>query len=155
EKIEALADLDSAADSLRTAVGSLLGLDLVGQLQTDLAAVQRRVLRGSQAASSKELEKREAALATASDLADQAKQRLEQLERELGEAREENVQIRSASRAAGGELVAQRDDLEAEAKQARAAEAEVWDGLRELAADPLGPIALVPKLLEGLVGTAR
>ncbi len=46
EKIEALADLKEASESLRTAIGSLLGLDLVDQLRTDLVAVQRRANDG-------------------------------------------------------------------------------------------------------------
>ena len=65
EKIESLADLESAASSLRTAVGSLLGLDLVDQLRTDLVAVQRRVLRDSPTLSSEQLEKRQSEFAAA------------------------------------------------------------------------------------------
>lgn len=41
EKIETLAELDNARDMLRTAIGALLGLDLVDQLTTDLAVVER------------------------------------------------------------------------------------------------------------------
>lgn len=150
EKIEALADLDSAADSLRTAVGSLLGLDLVDQLQTDLVAVQRRALRSSPGASSAELEKRHSELAAASELAKTTRQQLEELERALSEAEAEHERLRNASRVAGGELVSQRADLEAEAEDARGAEGEVWEQLRELAADPLAPLALVPDLLGDL-----
>jgi DNA sulfur modification protein DndD len=155
EKIEALADLESAADSLRTAVGSLLGLDLVEQLQTDLVAVQRRVLRTGEVASSAELERRQAQLAAVDEMATAARQRVEELEQSLATAQEEHEQIRNASRAAGGDLVAQRADFEDEAEQARAAEAEVWERLRELAGDPLGPLALVSELLDGLTGTAE
>lgn len=42
EKIEAFADTESAAALLGTAVHSLLGLDVVDQLQTDLIALERR-----------------------------------------------------------------------------------------------------------------
>jgi DNA sulfur modification protein DndD len=42
EKIEGLADLERSADVLSSAIRSLLGLDLVDQLQTDLKVVERR-----------------------------------------------------------------------------------------------------------------
>jgi DNA sulfur modification protein DndD len=155
EKIEALADLESAADSLRTAVGSLLGLDLVEQLQTDLVAVQRRALRAGDAASSAELEKRQAQLSATDEIVATARQRVGELERELAEAQEAHEQVRNASRAAGGDLVAQRSELEAGAEQAGSAEAAIWEQLRELAGDPLGPLTLVPELLAGLSSTAE
>ncbi|TDV36691.1 DNA sulfur modification protein DndD [Actinophytocola oryzae] len=41
EKIETLAELDNARDMLRTAIGSLLGLDLVDRLSADLAVIER------------------------------------------------------------------------------------------------------------------
>jgi DNA sulfur modification protein DndD len=40
EKIETLAELDNAREMLRTAIGALLGLDLVDRLATDLAVVE-------------------------------------------------------------------------------------------------------------------
>lgn len=154
EKIEALADLESAADSLRTAVGSLLGLDLVSQLQTDLVAVQRRALRSGDAVSSAKLEKRQAELAAAERLASTAKQRLDALERELEAAKKEHERVQSASRLAGGDLVAERGVLTDAGEEARATEAEAWERLRELAADPVGPLGLVPGLLGSLAETA-
>jgi DNA sulfur modification protein DndD len=41
ERIEALADVDAATDFLRTAIGGLLGLDLVTLLQADLKVLRR------------------------------------------------------------------------------------------------------------------
>lgn len=154
EKIEALADLESAASSLRTAMGSLLGLDLVEQLRTDLVAVQRRVLRGSDAASSAELEQRQSEFAMADDLATATRRRVEELERALDEAHADHDQLRGALRAAGGDLVPQRAALEADAEQALAAEVAVWHALRDLAGDPLGPLALISDLLDSLATTA-
>lgn len=155
EKIEALADLESAADSLRIAVGSLLGLDLVEQLQTDLVAVQRRVLRAADTASSAELEKRQAEFAAADELAATTRQQVAELEEALAKAEEEHERLRNASRAAGGDLVTQRTDLEAEVERAQTSEAEVWEQLRELAGDPLAPLTLLPDLLAGLAATAE
>lgn len=155
EKIEALADLESAASSLRTAVGSLLGLDLVEQLRTDLVAVQRRVLRDSTTASSAELEDRQSELAAAEELAGQARRRVDELERALAQAHGDHARLRDALRAAGGDLVPQREALEADAEQASVAEAAIWDQLRELAGDPVGPLTLVPELLQSVAATAR
>jgi DNA sulfur modification protein DndD len=153
ERIEALADLGSAADSLRTAVGSLLGLDLVSQLQTDLVAVQRRVLRAGSAASSEALEAKQAELKAAEELLAEAAAEAESTERELEAAEEEHRQAVSDSRAAGGDLVAERVELEARAAASSAEEGETWQRLRELAADPFAPLGLVPSLLEGLAET--
>lgn len=155
EKIEALADLDAAASSLRTAVGSLLGLDLVDQLSTDLVAVQRRVLRADEQAASAELEQRQAALTAAEELAAVARQELAELEEQHARALRDHDAVLAALRAAGGDLVVQREELEAEAESTREHEADVWAEVRELAADPLAPLSLVAPLVERLAGTAR
>ncbi|MFE9788918.1 DNA sulfur modification protein DndD [Nocardia salmonicida] len=41
EKIETLAELDNAREMLKTAIGALLGLDLVDRLATDLSVIER------------------------------------------------------------------------------------------------------------------
>ncbi|TLG01815.1 DNA sulfur modification protein DndD [Nocardia cyriacigeorgica] len=41
EKIETLAELDNAREMLKTAIGALLGLDLVDRLSTDLSVIER------------------------------------------------------------------------------------------------------------------
>ncbi|MGN6275623.1 MAG: DNA sulfur modification protein DndD [Solirubrobacterales bacterium] len=155
EKIEALADLGSAADSLRTAVGSLLGLDLVSQLQTDLVAVQRRVLRAGGSVSSEGLEKKQAELAAAEEILAEARREAEAAESALESAEEAHRQAESAARAAGGDLVAERGALEAKAGEASEEESSIWQRLRELAADPFAPLCLVPSLLEGMLDAAE
>jgi len=155
ERIEALADLGSAADSLRTAVGSLLGLDLVSQLQTDLVAVQRRVLRENKTASSDVLDKRQAELDAAETYLAEAKAEALTAERDFEQAEEELQQAVTASRAAGGDLVAERSGLEAQAEESSDEEGLAWQQLRDLAADPFAPLGLVPSLLEDLSETAE
>jgi len=155
ERIEAVADLDSAADSLRTAVGSLLGLDLVSQLQADLVAVQRRTLRVADSPSSAALEERQAELTAASELLSQAQRGLEGLRAELEEAEAEHEKLRSASRAAGGELVGERASLEEKAGESGEREEAARARLRELAADPVAPLALIPDLLDETFKTAE
>jgi DNA sulfur modification protein DndD len=155
EKIEALADLESAAGSLKTAVGSLLGLDLVEQLRTDLVAVQRRVLRGSETIASEILEERQSELSAAERLAVEAKEELAQLEGELELARVEAEKLQSAARSAGGDLVAQREELEARGTEARNIEATFWEELRGGAPAPAGPRPPVPGLLAGIAETSE
>lgn len=155
ERIEALADLDSAAESLRTAVGSLLGLDLVSQLQTDLGAVQRRVLRAGNTVSTEKLEQRQAELDAAETILADARGETQALESELEAAEGEHRQAEAAARAVGGDLVAERGELEAKAEEAAEGEGVAWQRLRDLASDPFAPLGLVPSLLEGLAETAE
>jgi DNA sulfur modification protein DndD len=155
EKIEALADLESAATSLRTAVGSLLGLDLVEQLRTDLVAVQRRALRTSDAAASAALDAHQVELVGAEELAATIRRGVEELDRSLAEAQEDHRQLRQALGAAGGDLVPERVSLEAELEAARAAEGARWEELRGLASEAVGPLTLVANLLDALGATVR
>lgn len=155
EKIEALADLDAAASSLRTAVGSLLGLDLVDQLQTDLVAVQRRALRAADSASSTKIASHDRELSGAEELLRTITARVAELESELVGAQEDHQHLHDALSAAGGELVPERASLESQAQEAQATETLAWEQLRKLAIDPAGPLALVPDLLEQLTLTAR
>lgn len=155
EKIEALADLDAAAKSLRTAIGSLLGLDLVDQLRTDLVAVQRRASRDIGSPASARLEERQTKLAAARELCDEIRDRVERLQQEHAVTKEEHARARDALHVVGGDLVERRDELEREADAARDAEEAVWCEAREAAADPLGPLTLVPDLLRAVTDTAR
>lgn len=155
EKIEALADLDAAAKSLRTAIGSLLGLDLVDRLRTDLVAVQRRASRDIGPVASGRLEERQAKLAAARDLCDEIRDRVERLQQEHVVTVDEHARARDALHVVGGDLVEQRDALEREADAARNAEEAVWGEVREAAADPLGPLTLVPDLLRAVTQTAE
>lgn len=155
EQIEALADLESAAASLRTAVGSLLGLDLVDQLRTDLVAVQRRALRTSDTTSSAALDACQSELTGAEELANTIRRRVAELGQAAEGAREDDAHLRGALAAAGGDLVPDRESLEASADEARTKELEAWDELRALAAQPVGPLTLVTQLLDELAETSR
>jgi len=155
EKIEALADLGAAAQSLKTAVGSLLGLDLVSQLQTDLVAVQRRVLRAGSPTSSEALDKRQAELSAAEEILAEARREDEVAGQALEAAEGSHGRLDSEFRAAGGELVAKRSELEAKAEEASGEEQLRWQRLRELAADPFAPLGLMPSLLRELGTTAE
>lgn len=155
EQIEALADLEEASATLRTAIGSLLGLDLVEQLRTDLVAVQRRVLRDSDQQSSEQLEARQAELQAAQELQQQARATVTELERELGQAEDAQRRMRDALRATGGDLLEQRDELDDSAAKAQLREGNLRDELRDLAADPAVPLQLIPGLMRRLRDSAE
>lgn len=151
EKIEALADLEEAAATLRTALGSLLGLDLVEQLSVDLTAVKRRVVREAKGGpSTEELERREARLEAQRQVETSARSRLADLTNRCAEAVTDHGKLLHALRAAGGDLIADRERLDAERAGASAAESLLWDQLRALTARPDTPLLLVGRLLNDM-----
>lgn len=154
EKIEALADLDAAASSLRTALGALLGLDVIDQVRTDLVVLQRRVLREEKAITPAALEACETALAAAQGLGDDARRRVEDLEQQVADVTIVDGQLLEALRAKGGHLVGDREALEADVAALHASEADAWETLREVARDPAAPLLLVAPLLAALADSA-
>lgn len=155
ERIEALADLDAATDTLRTAVGALLGLELVDQLNTDLTALERR--HAGEVASTEtrtELERTKGALDAAEQSAAQARQGLAgwtaKLERADADARHAEERFRSE----GGETYEARSKREAAMEAARSRLDFVLSRLRDLAAGAY-PLALVHQTLAGLAMQAR
>jgi len=150
EKIEALADLERSSEVLSTAIQSLLGLDIVDQLITDLKVVERRNRERQ-----KPEAEREAVVTARADVA--------RLESRCAEARalvgaqtnqvqRQTKRLRDAEgafRHAGGEAFMRRQELEESRERLRALQAKHQDGLRELAAS-VTPLLLVPDLLEDL-----
>jgi DNA sulfur modification protein DndD len=150
EKIEALADLERSSEVLSTAIQSLLGLDIVDQLITDLKVVERRN-REQQ----KPEAEREAVAAARADVA--------RLESRCAEARalvgaqtnqvqRQTNRLRDAEgafRRAGGDAFTRRQELEESRERLRALRVKHEDGLREVAAGA-APLLLVPDLLEDL-----
>ena len=151
ENIEALADLNNAADVLRVGIHSLLGLDLVDRLHDDLdalAARKEKLLQvddstgaGLAAADAevRELSSRRTELlqnlAGFQSLLEQCNYRLEQVKEKL--------------RSEGGELFQQKDILEGN-HQTLLGELGVVDAaLGELAAGA-APFLLVAELLDGV-----
>lgn len=156
EKIEGLADFENSSELLKTAIHSVLGLDVVDRLSTDLVALERR---------------KRIQLKTAEEqrAIGQLQKELEQIDREL----EEILQDRAAAQndldlktkrlheaqaqfeREGGASYGKRAEVEAERqvaiRQLRASEDELR-GLAEGAA----PLALVPDLIRRLtVQTSR
>lgn len=147
EQIKELAEGDHTAAILGTAIHSLLGLDLVDRLETDLKVFERR-------------KKAEGLDQEAAKNFAQARDELEHIDHEQEKvAMEEGVLVNAAGRlskdlhtkedifrAEGGELYLRRMDLENEFEQIKKQKKELEAKLRELAAGPI-PLLLVGALL--------
>lgn len=147
EKIEALADLENSRQILSTAIHSLLGLDLVDRLTTDLLVLERRKI----VALKTEPERRQI---------DVLKQQLDTLQEQWSRLSEERasaqndfdrrqkdlIEMEARFRAEGGELVAERSELEAKRSAVEKRLSQVEEEMREVAAGP-SPLCLIPGLL--------
>jgi len=151
EKIEGFAEVESSSKLLSTAIGSLLGLDLVDQLSTDLVVLGRRQRASMQ---SDEERKKIAAAETEVESLDE---RLAALSAESGAAQNEVDKAEAALRKIekrfkkeGGEAYEQRAQLESERESATARVVELENELRDLVAGIL-PLAIIPHTLLALV----
>jgi DNA sulfur modification protein DndD len=148
EQIKDLAEGGHAAEILGTAIHSLLGLDLVDRLETDLKVFERR-------------KKAEGLDPETTLKLTQARGELEEIDRQQEKAAmDEGVLVNEAGRlgkelrakedqfrAEGGELYLRRKELEDELTALRTKKAAIETQYRELATGPL-PFLLV----EGLLG---
>ncbi len=151
EKIEALADPEGAADLIRTGITSLLGLDIVDKLSTDLNALLRTGIRNTKTIKTQP-----------KDLAAISKQEAELLELK---AREKGLSSNLAStstaidiyskeieslttsyRIAGGDLFDQREAMTAKLKDIKTNIERKELQLRKQA-EGCAPLALVEELL--------
>jgi DNA sulfur modification protein DndD len=158
EQVAQLADLDQSNELLQAAIHTLLGLDLVEQLKSDLAATERRQRIASAAAQGNEKLKERADQATAElRIRDEAMRSALQLRSsattavESAQRRVEEAKARLS--AEGGDLLERRNDLEAELdsqlKRLRDAEERLRD---RLTAD--APLLAVEPLIRFGVGQA-
>ena len=150
EQIEALADIENAAQLLSTAIHSLLGLDLVDRLTTDLRALERR----KRTATKSDLER--AQIAALQTEIEQLEARRSQLVQERGAT--QNIldrgkkrwdEIEGRYRQEGGALFERREALETERELTTTKLHEVEDQLREEAAGP-APLLLLQDLLSAV-----
>ncbi|TVR64212.1 MAG: DNA sulfur modification protein DndD [Candidatus Competibacteraceae bacterium] len=155
EQIKELAEGGHAAEILGTAVHSLLGLDLLDRLESDLKVFERR-------------KKAEALDPEATQELHQARGELQQIESEQEKvAMQEGAFVNQAGRlgkevqekeeqfrAEGGDLYLRRKELEAELALLKARKATMEARLRELVAGPL-PLLLVDSLLGEVEQQAR
>jgi DNA sulfur modification protein DndD len=148
EKIEALAEEQSAAAIIRTGIHALLGLDVVDRLVADIKIVQRRrrfeeLDPEAQAAIQSRREALHALSDHTSDLEGRLAQQCRSAERLLGELKAAEDSYRQQ----GGELAEQAAVVEAQLNQARE-QKELHDNhLRDKIAAGQAPLLLVQSLL--------
>jgi len=155
EQIKDLAEGEHAAEILGTAIHSLLGLDLVDQLETDLKVLERR-------------KKAEGLDEEAIKAFQQARSEVEEIDRqqekalweegplvnEAGRLEEELKAKEDLFRKEGGETYLQRDALEKELTELRNQKKALEDDYRELIAGPL-PMLFVKNILPECENMAR
>lgn len=155
EQIKDLAEGQHAAEILGTAIHTLLGLDLVDRLDTDLIALARRkraAAQSNEAAEKARLAREE--LDRLQKLLDEAKQQQGSLGNESGRVAKDLTVCEEKFRQEGGELYLLRADLETERARLQRELAAEEASLRELAAGP-APMLLIPGLLEETEKQAR
>lgn len=155
EQIEALADLERSRQVLASALAALLGLDLVDRLATDLAVLKRRH-RGDNVPEGlrQEVENKMQAVT----LSRQSEEAAAQLERDrhidLERAQKLFHEATEAYRAAGGELLDQRESAEERSAMVRANLVQSEDDVRQELGE-LSPLLQVDKLLKRLADQAQ
>lgn len=152
EKIEGFADVDNASELLRTAIGALLGLDLVEQLSTDLGVLERR--KRTESKTEGEQHKIEIATMEVKGLAERVADLCAQkgaAQNALDMARKALGRLERRFQKEGGEVYEQRSVLEAQrnaiVEQLRDARAQ----LRDLAAD-VTPLLVVEEAVVAIQG---
>ena len=148
ERVEALADPDTASEVLSTAIRALLGLDLVDRLTADLHVLERRKkVSGARRADRESVRQLDAELEETNQRLDATRQERAglraELERTIARLRECNDRLRHE----GAEIAERREALEAEAAHNRE---ELHRLSRELEAVAYGalPMALVRPALQ-------
>lgn len=155
EKIEALADSAKSAQLLRTGIHALLGLDLVDQLAKDLLIVEGR--RKANLSTPSEQKKAHDILTQIQKLEQRSEttyQEIAQTQSQYDQLVRQENDIRAEFRRQGGELLQQRETIEAERLVASNRLSELENQLREVAAG-FAPLILVRPLLRRAESQAR
>lgn len=148
EKIEALAEEQSAAAIIRTGIHALLGLDVVDRLAADIKIIQRRrrvdeLEPESQAILKANRDALQLLADQANILDDQVKQQEEVVQKLMGDLKV----VEDTYRQQGGELAEQAAVIEAQLKEAREQKEFHDKYLREKVAAGHAPLLLVQDLL--------
>ncbi|MQS14741.1 DNA sulfur modification protein DndD [Streptomyces kaniharaensis] len=143
EKIESLADPERASAVIQSAVHSLLGVNTVQQLRTDLLALQRRQKLADEEQEAidqiRELEERHEAVQAE---VERAQVQAASLRSALGTAKKNMVRADDAFARDGGELFERRKELEARRKDAAKHLTATQEALLSIAAGVL-PLRLL------------
>nr|WP_255621932.1 DNA sulfur modification protein DndD [Tessaracoccus sp. OS52] len=150
EQIEALADLERSRQVLGSALAALLGLDLVERLSTDLTVLKRRH-RGEQVPLTlrQSIEEKKQVVTARRQAEEEATAAAAARASELDRCKRLFHEATEAYRAAGGDLLEQREGAEAKAVMWRSEFARCEDNIRNELAES-APILQVGALLEQL-----
>jgi DNA sulfur modification protein DndD len=155
EQIESMADLERSREVLGSALAALLGLDMVDRLDTDLAVIRRR---HRTSAMPDELRQRVAeaqAVVTAARQAEESQVLTVATARDdVERATKQHFANTERYRAAGGELLEERELSEQRLTELRRDLGRLDEDLRELAAGA-APLLLVRAQLSALAARAR
>lgn len=155
EKMERLADPTKSAEVLRTAISSLLGLDLIDHLISDLELLRYRQKQKTMS------ESEAVQVTTLDENISRVRRRLEdfqqeerRLETQAAEIRSNQTDLETTLHASGGDRYKQREVLAVEHGMLLEKRRHLEVGLRVLAASQL-PLALVVPSLRKLLNDAR
>lgn len=147
EQVKELAEGGHAAEILGTAVHSLLGLDLVDRLETDLKAFERRKkAEGLDPETANKLNQVRGELQHIDAAQEQALMQEGALVNEAGRLGKELREAEDGFRAEGGELFLRRRELDSDLVKLKAEKNTLETQFRELVAGPL-PFLMVDGLL--------
>jgi len=147
EQIKDLAEGGHAAEIIGTAVHSLLGLDLVDRLETDLKVFERRKRgEGVDAETAKKLTQTRIELEEIDREYEKAAMDEGSLVNEVGRLGKALQAKEDFFRSEGGDLYLRRKELESELDETKKTKATIEANIRELVAGPL-PMLMVEHLL--------
>ena len=153
EQIKDLAEGEHAAEILGTAIQTLLGLDIVDRLESDLRVLERRKRAEAMTSeASQELSRLQEEMKRADGEQEAAMHELGRLTNEASALAKERHQTEEIFRREGGDTYAQRNAIEEKLRSMEREHAAVETRLRELAAGP-APLLLVEAALADLQQT--
>lgn len=155
EQIATLADGENAAEILGTAIHSLLGLDLVERLQSDLVTLERRKKKEKRSDQDlKEIALAEEEVQTLDRLVEETHQHAANLKGELEQLDKQYKKKEQQFKAEGGDLFTNRKEMELQLNSEEASLLKIEERLRELSAGA-APLLLVPELMDAVEKEAR
>lgn len=150
EQIEALADLERSQEVLSSALASLMGLELVDRLSTDLAVLRKRHQNTQVPEKLREsIDVCQQAVTKARQAEETAAQAIAGVRVEVERAEKVLFEIDERYRSAGGDLIEQRDSAEHSAESLRAELRRIEDAIRQEMSEA-APLLQVSQFLQGM-----
>lgn len=150
EKIESLAEENTAKVILESAIKTLFGVDLIAQLETDLDDLEKRLRKGNSApAKSDELEKLRKELVLAEEKQSNLTIRSGEIQIKLDKAEIDCREADEKYRLQGGKMAEQRQSVERQLSEIQKRRDLLLDEIRTISSQA-GPLMIVEKDIAGL-----